>query len=168
MQNKNITTDLKIKTILKDPHLGIDVAVKEAIITLESPDASYPPGVEFNELEKAALQSVHLTTSLESGLRKIIADACSKPLFQLFCVIDGVGDPSINFGKPWAGLRLTEEEDEKLKKEYNDYSNKIFKEIESMDLIPLEDVFKYTYEEMPKFLKEQLEEYKRYLESEGK
>jgi len=63
---------------------------------------------------------------------------------------------------------LTEEEDEKLQKEYNDYSNKIFKEIENMELISLEDVFKYTYEEMPKFLTEQLEEYKRYLESEEK
>lgn len=63
---------------------------------------------------------------------------------------------------------LTEKEDEALQKEYNDYSNKIFKEVENSGLIPLDDVFKHTYETLPKDLQEQLDDYKAYLEREGK
>ncbi len=57
----------------------------------------------------------------------------------------------------------TEKEDEALAKEYNDYVNKEFKEVEATGLMPLEDTFKYNYETMHKDLQDQLEEYKAYL-----
>ncbi|MCF7925305.1 MAG: pyruvate dehydrogenase (acetyl-transferring) E1 component subunit alpha [Candidatus Izimaplasma sp.] len=78
-------------------------------------------------------------------------------------------DPIIRFKKYLIDKKLlTEEEDEKLQKEYNDYSNKTFKKVEKSGLVPLDDVFNYTYETLPKDLQKQLSDYKTYLESEGK
>lgn len=58
----------------------------------------------------------------------------------------------------------TEKEDESLQKEYNDYVNKIFKEVENTGLVPLDDVFIHNYATMHKDLKDQLDDYKKYLE----
>lgn len=55
------------------------------------------------------------------------------------------------------------EEDEKLEKEYKDYVNKTFKEVEGTGLIELDEVFKYNYETMSDDLKTQLLEYKEYI-----
>lgn len=63
---------------------------------------------------------------------------------------------------------LTEEEDQKLQDELNQYVLDVFAKVEKSGLIPLEDVFKYTYAEMTPQLVEQYEEYKKYLEEEGK
>ena len=49
-------------------------------------------------------------------------------------------------------------------KEYTDYVNATFKEVEQSGLVPLDDVFINNYAEMHPDLKEQLEEYKKYLE----
>lgn len=57
----------------------------------------------------------------------------------------------------------TLEKDEALIKEYNDYVNNVFKEVEDTGLIELEEVFKYQYSKMTKELQKQLEEYKTYL-----
>jgi pyruvate dehydrogenase E1 component alpha subunit len=57
----------------------------------------------------------------------------------------------------------TEEEDEKLQKQYNDDVNKIFKEVEATGLVPLDDVFVNNYATMHKDLEDQLNEYKEYL-----
>lgn len=58
----------------------------------------------------------------------------------------------------------SEEEEAKLEEEYNEYVNEEFKKVENSGLVPLEDIFKYTYAEMPPHLVEQYEEYKQYLE----
>lgn len=57
--------------------------------------------------------------------------------------------------------------EEKQIKEYEEYTNKIFKEIENSKPISVDDVFKYNYLHMHKDLEEQLTDYKNYLESEG-
>ncbi|MEC9485536.1 MAG: pyruvate dehydrogenase (acetyl-transferring) E1 component subunit alpha [Candidatus Izemoplasma sp.] len=78
-------------------------------------------------------------------------------------------DPIIRFKKYLIDKELlTEEEDEKLQKEYKDFSNKTFKKVEKSGLVPLEDVFNYTYAELPKDLKEQLALHKKLAESEAK
>ncbi len=57
----------------------------------------------------------------------------------------------------------TLEEDKALIKEYKDYVNKIFKEVEETGLIDLDEVFKYNYETMSEDLQNQLNEYKEYI-----
>lgn len=57
----------------------------------------------------------------------------------------------------------TEKDDEALQKEYNDYVNKVFKEVENTGLIDLDDVFVHNYATMHKDLQDQLDEYKQYL-----
>lgn len=62
----------------------------------------------------------------------------------------------------------TEEQDEALQKEYTDYVNTTFKEVEATGLIELDEVFKYNYAELPKDLQKQLSDYKEYLNKEAK
>jgi len=58
----------------------------------------------------------------------------------------------------------SEEEDQKLQDEYNDYVNEVFKQVEATGFYPLEEIFKYQYAEMPQHLVEQYEAYKKFLE----
>lgn len=78
-------------------------------------------------------------------------------------------DPLIRFKKYLEGKGLwnNEIEDEKSK-EYNEYVNAEFKKVEESGLVALDEIFNYTYEELTKELKEQLSDYKKYLESEVK
>lgn len=74
-------------------------------------------------------------------------------------------DPLIRFKKYLIDLGLwSEEQETKLEEEYNDFVNDEFKKVEESGLVPLEDIFKYMYDEMPPHLVEQYEEYKQYLE----
>jgi len=63
---------------------------------------------------------------------------------------------------------LTEEEDLKLDEEYNTFVLESFKEVENTGEVKLEDIFKYTYEEMTPQLTEQYEKMKKYVEQGGK
>ncbi|ERJ11515.1 pyruvate dehydrogenase (acetyl-transferring) E1 component subunit alpha [Haloplasma contractile] len=77
-------------------------------------------------------------------------------------------DPLTRFQKYLIDKGLwSKEQDENQREEYNDFVNKTFKKVEGSGLVPLEDIFDYHYEEMPSQLKEQYENYKRYLEEEG-
>ena len=58
----------------------------------------------------------------------------------------------------------SDKEDEKLNEELADYVTESFKKVEKTGLIPLEDIFKYHFAEMPPHLVEQYEEYKAYLQ----
>ncbi len=59
---------------------------------------------------------------------------------------------------------LTEEWEEKTKKELDDEIVATFEEIEKGSDTEVEDIFKYHYETMPPQLEEQLKEYKEFLE----
>jgi pyruvate dehydrogenase E1 component alpha subunit len=61
-----------------------------------------------------------------------------------------------------------EDKESSLKEELQNLVEETFKKIEKTDNTPLEDIFKYTYENMTENLKEQYEEYKTYLEEGGK
>lgn len=74
-------------------------------------------------------------------------------------------DPLIRFKQYLIDKGLwSEEKDEEKIKEFTDYSNKVFKEVEASGLVPFDDVFKYHYETMPKHVEEQ---YKRMKEKGG-
>lgn len=61
----------------------------------------------------------------------------------------------------------TEEKDVALQEKATQTVLDTFKQVENSGLVPLDDVFNYTYENLTPQLKEQLEEYKAYLEKEG-
>lgn len=61
----------------------------------------------------------------------------------------------------------SEEEDKKQYEEYENFVGETFRKVEGSGLVPLEDIFKYTYAEMTPNLIEQYEEYKKYLQEEG-
>ncbi len=58
----------------------------------------------------------------------------------------------------------SEEENQKLYDDYTDYVTETFKKVEESGKVPVEDIFKYQYAEMPPHLVEQYEEYIQYLE----
>ncbi len=58
----------------------------------------------------------------------------------------------------------SEKLEEETRAEYDELVEKTFKKVEERGLMPLEEVFKYTYEEMPPHLVEQYEDYKKYIE----
>lgn len=62
----------------------------------------------------------------------------------------------------------SEAKDKKLQDELNQYVLDVFGKIENSGEVPLEDIFRYTYEKMTPQLEEQLADYKEYLEKEGK
>lgn len=73
-------------------------------------------------------------------------------------------EPLIRFKKYLIERGLwSEEQEEALVQEINDHVAESFKKVENSGQVPLEDIFKYTYEEMTPELIEQLEEYKQYL-----
>lgn len=76
-------------------------------------------------------------------------------------------DPIVRFEKYLTkkGL-LTKEKIDEYEEKYTKYVTDEFKEVEKTEYV-MEDIFNYNYEELTPQLKEQYEEYKKYLESEG-
>lgn len=62
----------------------------------------------------------------------------------------------------------SDEKDDTLKVEYEQYVRDVFKDVENSGLVPLEEVFEHQYGEMSENLKEQLEALKAYEAKEGK
>lgn len=58
---------------------------------------------------------------------------------------------------------FTEKEEQKLVKEYKSEIERQFEEVEKEMNYPLDDIFKYMYDEMPEDLLQQKKEYERYL-----
>jgi len=78
-------------------------------------------------------------------------------------------DPFIRFKKYLMDKKLiTKESDEKLEEDMTKYVGDTFKKVEAMGLAELEDIFKYTYQEMTPQLKEQYNFIKNFLEKGGK
>ena len=78
-------------------------------------------------------------------------------------------DPLLRFKQYLISRKLlTEEQDEELQEKATKTVLDVFKEVENSGLVPLDDVFNYTYEQLTPQLKEQLAAYKNYLEKEGK
>ncbi len=62
----------------------------------------------------------------------------------------------------------SEEEEERARKEFDLLVEETFKRVESVGKMELREIFKYTYAEMTPQLKEQYEEYKKYMEGGSK
>ena len=57
------------------------------------------------------LKNLSLSTDAKSGLKKIISDACSSPLFHLFSLMDGVADPENEDIGEWYGIDFSEKDE---------------------------------------------------------
>jgi hypothetical protein len=49
-----------------------------------------------------------LTAEGRSGLKKLIADATANAFYRFFCLVDGVGDPEVQFVEGWLGAAIRE------------------------------------------------------------
>lgn len=68
---------------------------------------------EFNltVTELNALKAQQFTPESISGIEKIVRDNLMATFFEVFCILDGVGDPNESLMEPdevWLGLKLTE------------------------------------------------------------
>jgi hypothetical protein len=69
---------------------------------------AYPPSDEarLTDEEIAALSALQLPAAALSALRKIVRAAASAPLFHMFCLLDGVGDPEVTRVAEWLPVNL--------------------------------------------------------------
>ena len=102
-----MATETWLRTLLIEAHRAIEESASSAVEKLAAGRVhmSYPPNAGLSPSEAGALTSLKLNPDQISGLRKIMADVASYPLFQVFCLIDGVTDPVQHSGK-WPALRL--------------------------------------------------------------
>jgi|SRR5690606_29946676 len=67
-----------------------------------SEDITYPPNGELTDAEKEELKKLSNNPVLKSAFKKITADAAAAVTFDIFCLIDGVTDPT----NEWTGIKL--------------------------------------------------------------
>ena len=99
--------------LLQEMHRAIDDAANHTMQMLAGrhrPAVMYPPGADFTDAELRALQALALHPEARSALHKLLRDTASAPLFALFTLIDGVGDPHGWRGR-WHGAVITTPDD---------------------------------------------------------
>ncbi len=100
------------KALMLELHKAINEASKSAIKSATKKDLTYPPGINFTAKEVSALKNLNLSDDAKSALSKVITDACSYPLFHLFCLLDGVADPEYGSNiQDWHGLTLSNKDE---------------------------------------------------------
>lgn len=102
------------EALFVDAHSNIRSAVDgvAAVLRGAKPRLAYPPGISLTDGEIRALAKLNLAPEAVDGLRKVVADACAGPLFNLFCVVDAVGDPAGWEGPEWLGVDLCPRHDD--------------------------------------------------------
>jgi hypothetical protein len=102
------------RAVFAEVHKAIDEAAQAAVDSLSltgKPSPTYPPGVELTTEELNLLSGIVLTTAEREVLKKIIADACSYPLFHMLSILDGVTAPYVIEIPDWTGGVLGTSED---------------------------------------------------------
>ncbi len=97
------------KALLLEMHKAVADAAQVAMDSIggdSKPSLSYPPGIELSTEEQDALTSLQLNAAARSALVKLVADACSYPVFHLCSLLDGVADPYVREVEGWAGGKL--------------------------------------------------------------
>jgi hypothetical protein len=107
---KEMIEPKKIKALFYEIHKAIAEYSINVVYTYDGVDISYPSGVQLTSDEILALKSLVLSPDAKSGLKKLISDACSYPVFHLFSLMDGVADPDSNEIEDWYGLDFSEKE----------------------------------------------------------
>lgn len=97
------------RTLFMELHRAIEESARVTVQSLSSaagPNISYPPDGKLSVDETAALGKLVGTPDLDSGLRKLIADAAFYPIFHLLCLFDGVADP-VQPSEDWRGISIS-------------------------------------------------------------
>ena len=107
--------------LLNEMHKAIDSAATDALGIIENRgiEPAYPPGVELSAAEVSALANIASSPELRSAFGKVLRDAASRPLFQLFALVDGVADPS-SWDGLWLGADIVERTDESDQEMWHD------------------------------------------------
>src|SRR5205823_11394396 len=98
-------TEYQRKALFLEIHRAIEsnaTYVAGKLSAAQPPGLCYPPNGGFTDAEQRALRQLPAGKDLESALRKVIASAAYGPLFRLFCLLDGVGDPQ-DYDGVWLG-----------------------------------------------------------------
>jgi hypothetical protein len=97
--------------LLVDLHRVVEhtaAAVAEALLAGKAAgELAYPPNGGLTEEEGDALAQICGSAALESGIRKVLAHVAARPLYHLFCVVDGIADPE---GNGWSGVSLLDKQ----------------------------------------------------------
>ena len=111
-----MTDKTKRDVLFKEIHKSIDESAESVVSQLQDVALAYPPGVELTPEETTALLNLQLSEAAKSGLRKLLVDACSYPLFHFFSLLDAVADPETEVNGVWLGATIAEkpEEDEPM------------------------------------------------------
>ena len=103
--------DAKREALLVEVHRAIEEAATQAAEAIAGvtpvPDPAYPPNGGLSEAEASLITAGARGAEAVGAIRKVIADAAAAPLFRLFALIDGVGDPEAWNGN-WLPLELRE------------------------------------------------------------
>ena len=105
-------SDKALDILLVELHTQIVQSAISTIATLDDPQISYPPNGSLTSDERNALASLSLSATGASALTKLLADSTASAIFNWFCVIDAVADPSINHEEPWLGACFGNMEDD--------------------------------------------------------
>lgn len=86
----------EMKRLLVAVHQSIEESadsLAEKIAKGDSPTITYPPNGGLSADERDALKTLTGGPSVQTGLRKLIADAAASVVFDLFNYVDGTADP---------------------------------------------------------------------------
>jgi len=93
---------------------------------------AYPPNGSLTSDEAVALKKIKLDATTEKAFAKVIADASASVVFDFFCVMDGVADPTSYADSVWLGAQLAEPDDsdhtfmhDALYETYQDYQTSL-------------------------------------------
>jgi hypothetical protein len=107
-----VLSDEQFAALITEVHKEIEEAAETAVTALGAdgaPDLVYPPGVTLSDEERQALAGVEPS----AAIRKLIADAAARPMFRLFAMLDGLGDPD-SYDGYWPVWELVESENGEL------------------------------------------------------
>lgn len=108
-------SDGRREALLIEVHRTIEEAATQAaeVIAGVQPIAAvgYPPNGGLSEAEASLVRSGGRGAEAVPALRKIVAEAASAPIFRLFTLIDGVGDPE-DWDGEWSPIELREASDD--------------------------------------------------------
>ncbi len=123
-------------SILREVHRVIAEAADAGvarITRLSSADGSnpttcldYPPSDNESDehmltaTESTALVQIASSDVAMNGLRKVLREAASAPLFHLFCLLDGVADPQDWDDGVWLGANLVPPRDDESREMLHD------------------------------------------------
>jgi hypothetical protein len=101
------------RAVFAETHKAIHEAaeyVADVLVSSESPSLAYPPGIELSQDELQALSEIRVRAQSAEVLKKLIAEACSQPVFHLLSLLDGVTEPYVIEVPEWIGGSLETDE----------------------------------------------------------